>query len=117
MKTKKTPVVRFDESMKPMIKELLKTIGHDGHTIWDPSILKNFPEDIQNRFIRKHKSDGSYKGSIWNEGTMVKELQGIYGLQLLQTICNDLNLEYEGKIGRGFQAQVCTEAINNWLKN
>jgi len=47
---------------------------------------------------------------------MVKELQGIYGLQLLQTICNDLNLEYEGKIGRGFQAQVCTEVINNWLK-
>jgi len=117
MKTKKTPVVRFDESMKPMIESLLETIGGDGHTIWKTSILKSFPEAIQKRFIRTIESDGSYKGSIWNDGKMVEKIEGIYGLNLLGAICQDLGLDYEGKIGRGFQAQAYTDSINNWLKN
>ena len=113
---KKQPVVRFDSSMKPAIEDLLETIGGDGHTIWKASILKSFPEAIQKRFIRIIESDGSYKGSIWNDGEMVDKLEGIYGLSLLGAICQDLNLEYEGKIGRGFQAQSYTDSIRTWLK-
>ena len=113
---KKQPVVRFDSSMKPAIEDLLETIGGDGHTIWKASILKSFPEEIQKRFIRIIESDGSYKGSIWNDGEMVDKLEGIYGLSLLGAICQDLGLDYEGKIGRGFQARAYTDSINNWLK-
>jgi hypothetical protein len=114
----KNNIVRFDASMKPLIEKLLETIGNDGHTVWKPSVLKGFSEDIQSRFIKKIKSDKrDYKSTIFdNNGQVVEECEGIYGLSLLGTICNDLGLEYEGKIGRGFQACCYTESIENWLK-
>lgn len=109
-------IVRFDSSMKSQIQELINDIGGDGHTVWKPSILKSFPEAVQKRFIKVIESDGTYKGSIWNNGKLVERLEGIYGLTLLGAICSDLNLEYESKLGRGFQAQAYTESIRNWLE-
>jgi hypothetical protein len=116
MKNKNT-IERFDATMKPKIKELLETIGNDGHTIWKPSVLKNFSNGIQSRFIRSVKSDTSdYKSTIFDsKGQIVEECEGIYGLSLLGTICSDLNLEYESKLGRGFQARCYTESINQWI--
>jgi len=114
--TKKKEIVRFDASMKPAIQALVKNIGGDGHTIWKDSILKDFPKAIKDRFVHTIESDGSYKGSIWNNGKMVKKLKGVYGLTLLGGICSDLNLTYDSKLGRGFQAQSYTEAIQEWLK-
>ena len=112
---KKTAIKRFDATMKGKIKKLLETIGNDGHTVWKPAILEGFPKAIKDRFVTTIKSDGSYKGSIWNNGKMVEEMQGIYGLALLGNICSDLNLESESKLGRGFQAVAYTESINKWL--
>ena len=111
-------IVRFDNTMKPQIEKLLETIGNDGHTIWKPSVLKNFSEDIQNRFIKVQKSNKKdYKSTIFdNNGKVMDECEGIYGLSLLGTICNDLGLDYESKIGRGFQARCYTESIESWLK-
>jgi hypothetical protein len=116
-KKPKKEIVRFNETMKPLIADLIDNIGYDGHTIWKESILKHFNDGIKERFIRNFQSDkSSYKSTIFgNNGKIIEECEGIYGLSLLTTICNDLNLEYEGKIGRGFQAQVCTEAIKKWL--
>jgi len=115
---KKKEIVRFDESMKPMIKELLETIGNDGHTIWKASILDGFSDGIKSRFIKTQKSNKKdYKSTIFdNNGNAMDECEGIYGLSLLGTICNDLGLDYEGKLGRGFQARCYTDSINNWLK-
>ena len=117
IKTTKKEIVRFDETMKPAIKELLGTIGNDGHTIWKASVLKNFSEGIQSRFITMIKSNKKdYKSTIFdNNGNAMDECEGIYGLSLLGTICNDLGLEYDSKIGRGFQARCYTESIENWL--
>jgi len=117
IKTTKKEIVRFNDTMKPIIADLLETIGNDGHTVWLPSILNNFPEGIQSRFIKKIKSDTSdYKSTIFdNNGQVVEECEGIYGLSLLGTICNDLGLEYDSKIGRGFQARCYTESIEKWL--
>ena len=111
-------IVRFDNTMKPQIEKLLETIGNDGHTIWKSSVLKNFSEDIQNRFIKVQKSNKKdYKSTIFdNNGKVMDECEGIYGLSLLGTICNDLGLDYESKIGRGFQARCYTESIESWLK-
>lgn len=118
MKNKNT-IVRFDSTMKPQIEKLLETIGGDGHTIWKPSILKGFSEAIQERFIRKVKSNKKdYKSTIFdNNGNVLDECEGIYGLSLLGTICNDLGLDYDSKIGRGFQARCYTESIEKWLKS
>jgi hypothetical protein len=118
MTMKKKEIVRFDESMKPMIKELLETIGNDGHTIWKASILEGFSDGIKSRFIKTQKSNKKdYKSTIFdNNGNAMDECEGIYGLSLLGTICNDLGLDYEGKLGRGFQARCYTDSINNWLK-
>jgi len=115
---KKKEIVRFDQSMKPAIEALIEQIGGDGHTIWKPSILKGFSDSIQERFITKIKSNKKdYKSTIFdNNGNAMDECEGIYGLSLLGTICNDLGLEYESKIGRGFQARCYTESIQNWLK-
>jgi hypothetical protein len=115
---KKKEIVRFDESMKPMIKELLETIGNDGHTIWKASILEGFSDGIKSRFIKTQKSNKKdYKSTIFdNNGNAMDECEGIYGLSLLGTICNDLGLDYEGKLGRGFQARCYTDSINNWLE-
>jgi len=115
---KKKEIVRFDASMKPKIKKLLETIGNDGHTIWKPTVLKSFPRAIKERFIKVQKSNKKdYKSTIFdNNGNVVEECEGIYGLSLLGTICNDLGLEYESKLGRGFQARCYTESIQNWLK-
>jgi hypothetical protein len=113
--TKKKEVVRFDSSMKEAIKDLIDEIGGDGHTVWKASIMDKFPKAIKDRYTRVIESDGSYKGSIWNNGVLVEKLEGIYGLNLLGGICNDLGLEYESKLGRGFQAQSYTESIRNWL--
>jgi hypothetical protein len=115
---KKKEIVRFDESMKPMIKELLETIGNDGHTIWKASILEGFSDGLKSRFIKTQKSNKKdYKSTIFdNNGNAMDECEGIYGLSLLGTICNDLGLDYEGKLGRGFQARCYTDSINNWLE-
>jgi hypothetical protein len=116
--TKKNTIKRFDASMKDKIKDLIKDIGNDGHTIWKPIIIKAFPEAIQSRFIRTIKSDTpDYKSTVFDKkGNIIEEMEGIYGLNLLGTICSDLNLEYEHKLGRGFQARCYTESIENWLK-
>jgi hypothetical protein len=117
IKTKKKEIVRFDASMKKSIQKLVDKIGGDGHTIWKESVLKGFPKAIKDRFVYVIESDGSYKGSIWNNGKMVEKLKGVYGLTLLGGICNDLGLDYDSKLGRGFQAQSYTESIRNWLEN
>lgn len=117
--TKKKEIVRFNASMKPKIKALLETIGNDGHTIWKPTVLKSFPKAIKERFIKVQKSNKKdYKSTIFdNNGNAMDEIEGIYGLSLLGTICNDLGLEYDSKIGRGFQARCYTESIEKWLTN
>lgn len=110
-------IERFSDTMKPQIKSLLETIGNDGHTIWKARILDGFSDGIKSRFIRKQTSNKKdYKSTIFDSnGSIVEECEGIYGLSLLGAICNDLNLEYDSKIGRGFQARCYTESIEKWL--
>lgn len=114
----KNNITRFSTEHKYLIAELLSDIGYDGHTIWKASILENFPQEIISRFVRVHKSNKKdYKSSIFDgNGKLIESLEGIYGLSLLTAIAQDLGLEYEGKIGRGFQAQEITKAIKAWLE-
>jgi len=107
----------FHAEQRASIAKLVKHIGNDGHTLWKVSVLEGFPPPLQHRFLLNHESDGSPKGSIYgDDGQVIDSLQGVYGLQVLLAICEDLGLNYESKLGRGFQAQACTAAINAWLK-
>jgi len=42
--------------------------------------------------------------------------RGIAGWSLAQWICDRLGVEYESKMGRGFQTQACVEALGNHFK-
>jgi hypothetical protein len=42
-------------------------------------------------------------------------MSGIYGLDALASMVRDFKLEYEPKLGRGFQARVYQEALHKHL--
>ena len=107
----------FTTADKTIIKKLVKKIGNDGHTIWKSSVLKQagagafvwrFEETITS-------SKTNPKYAVFDNGKLVKKLKGVHGLRVLMAICSDLGLKYEEKLGRGFQARVCTTAIEKWV--
>lgn len=101
---------RFTEAQREQILALAPEL--DGHTIFKTSILQDFPVELQNRFTREHVSNtGDPKGTLFKDGRVLPKLTGVYGLQVLEGICNDLGLEYRRCMGRGFQAQECKAAI------
>lgn len=93
----------------------------DGWTIWDPQkfVDMGVPAELIATVARDHKSDGSYKGSIWDKnGNMFASCAGVYGLDLLRAIAADLKVDYPDNFsGRGFQAQAIQQALKESLKN
>ena len=91
----------------------------DGWTIFKPEkfIERGLPEAGVHNFVSTQKSDGSAKGSITDleTGKLVDEMSGIYGLDFLSMVARALDVEYEGKIGRGFQAQTIKRAMHKAL--
>ena len=113
-----TKYKQFTEADKKIIKKLVKKIGHDGHTIWKSSVLKNAGAGaFIGRFeetITSSKTDPKF--AITHNGKLVKKLTGVHGLRVLMAICDDLNLKFDDKFGRGSQARACTSAIEGWLE-
>ena len=64
----------------------------DGHTIFKPEAFLDagLPKPVVDHFTRKHGSDGSPKGTIFVQGQPVKELAGVYGLDLLRFLASAL---------------------------
>jgi hypothetical protein len=85
----------------------------DGHTIFAPEafLADGLPREIVDHVTRSHGSDGSPKGTIFVEGQPVKELAGVYGLDLLKFLASALAVPYERKLGRGSQAQAIQSAL------
>ena len=86
----------------------------DGHTIFAPAAFTNVgaPPAIVAQHTQCYESDLSNpKETIFVDGEPVNQCLGVYGLPLIETICDDLGVEYEMKMGRGFQAAACREAI------
>ena len=54
--------------------------------------------------------DGDPKGLSMKSGQ--EGSRGIAGWSLAQWICTRLGVEYESKMGRGFQTQACVEALS-----
>lgn len=86
----------------------------DGHSILNPEAFTDvgLPHDVVEHLTTRYKSDGTPKGTIFVGGQPVKELTGVYGLDVLTFIAGALGVEYEDKIGRGFCAQSTQQALH-----
>jgi hypothetical protein len=91
----------------------------DGHTIFKPEafIDAGLPREVVDHLTRNHGSDGSPKGTIFVRGEPVKELSGVYGLDMLRFLANALGVEYRNAMGRGFEAQNIQSALRQRFKS
>jgi hypothetical protein len=103
------------EQVRTLPAETILTAAYrcDGHTIFKPEAFLDagLPDNIVNHFTRSHGSDGSPKGTIFVNGDPVKELTGVYGLDLLRFLADALNVEYQEAMGRGTQARHIQAAL------
>jgi len=93
-------------------------LGGDGHGLYDPSFLTELgvPEALVESVTTTHKSDGSYKGSIFDaEGCLIEETQAVYSLSLYRRISDELGLPGSTMMGRGFEARQLHSQIKNAL--
>tara|TARA_Y100001951_G_C11144437_1_gene185517 strand:+ start:78 stop:404 length:327 start_codon:yes stop_codon:yes gene_type:complete len=87
----------------------------NGHAILDPEHYEGF--DVQH-LVFTHKSDyRSGKSTIYTDGLPVDELEGVYNLDFLHDLCDQLDIERQDFIGRGFQAQECASKLEEWANN
>jgi len=97
------------------ILTICKIVDGDGHTIFPPEAFtkKKIPREVIESEIRFYKSDISDpKSTIFNnQGQALLGLDGIYGLSLLKHIASAFDVEYEGKMGRGWEARSVTESL------
>lgn len=92
----------------------------DGWTIFKPEAFtdKGLDPRIVEAITTIHRSDGTWKGSIWGKnGEMIPSLKGVNGLGLLSLITDALKLNPEMKLGRGFQASAYMRVIKEHFKN
>lgn len=102
------------------VLELVDKIGGDGWTIFnaEDELFDNLSDDIRKRATKTHKSDGSPKGSIWVDGEIKPQMEGIYALDLMWILAEEVGADVEraGMMGgRGFCSMALAEAINRKL--
>jgi len=103
---------------KEKIKQAIddKIIVGNGHAILAPEHYEGF--DVKH-LIRKHKSDFSAgKTTLYDEdGIPLEDCDGVYNLDFLYYICDELNLSVQQFIGRGFQAQELFGKLEKWAND
>jgi hypothetical protein len=103
--------------------DVLKEVSDmcDGHGIFAPAALleAGVPQELVDRYTDTFESDLSDpKQTIFSNktGAPVNHMRGVYGYNVLSGIVHELNLPYTPKLGRGFQARIWQEAIDNYIK-
>lgn len=107
------------ELSKEVLQEVLSQIGGDGHSIWCPTILTKagVSEEIVDNFVENIESGSHHKERIFGDnGQFIPEVKGVYGLNFLSALAKDLEVTWESKMGRGFEARVITAAIQTYVK-
>ena len=89
----------------------------DGHTIFDPTLFANagLPSHVVKFLTRIHISGDDPKSTLFVHGKPVRQLRGIYGLDLLRLISGVLKLSVPEKFGRGSEAQAIKAALRSRL--
>ena len=91
----------------------------DGHSIFDPQAFLDagLPANVVAHLTRTYKSDlSSPKSALFVKGTPVKELTGIYGLEMLRFLAGALGVEYTPALGRGTEARNIQCALHGHYK-
>lgn len=87
----------------------------DGHTIFRPDAFTSIgvPKELIDSYTKKYESNKeSYKETIFDDqGNALEDVEGVYGLNVIEAINRDLGLPGSDKLGRGFRAQQCREQI------
>jgi hypothetical protein len=93
----------------------------DGHTIFAPTFYEPYfsAETLEEAgLITVHRSNmDSPKGTIFVNGEPVEELKGVYNLNFLEWIRQELDLSHAVSNGRGFRAQEIVRKIQEWVVN
>ena len=87
----------------------------DGHSILDPQafIDAGLPAEVVGHLTRTYKSDlSSPKSTIFVKGEPVRELSGVYGLDVLRFLAGAVGVEYMRALGRGFEARNIQAALH-----
>lgn len=100
------------------VRAVLEVAGDDGHSLLPPEALieAGASPTLARGFATTYKSDGTPKGTIFDpQGNIVESMQAVYSLALLQGVALRLDLRWEGKLGRGFEARAVSDALRAWL--
>lgn len=103
---------------KELIREALNegVIVPDGHTLFSPEKYTKYFDVEQMGLVRSYSSDGTHKGSIYQNGELVQELKDVvYNLDFLYVLQEELGLPYPKASGRGFQAQEIVDSLKAWV--
>jgi hypothetical protein len=109
---------KFNSTQREAILALLENIGGDGHSVYDPKILAEFPKAIQDRFTHEIESDESdWKSTLRDhDGNVIKSIVAVYSLSVHEGIASDLGLTgYRQFNGRGFRAQAACKMIRDFF--
>ena len=102
------------------VLELVEKSGGEGWTIFDANdeLFDNLPDDLKTKAKRVYKSDGTPKGSIWKDGEIQPQMEGIYALDLMGLLAMHVDAdttEARQKMGRGFRSSALAKAIREKL--
>mgnify|MGYP000105373206 CR=1 FL=1 len=99
---------------KEQIKKAIddEIIYGDGHTIMAPDYYEGF--DVSS-LIQVYKSDTrSGKSTIFKDGEVVEEVEGVYNLSFLYHVATMAGVRYRDCMGRGTQARIIVDALKEW---
>lgn len=90
--------------------------ANDGHGLWTAQSVADgigLPLDAAKRWEHAYESDGSFKGSIWDEnGKPVKKVRAVYALDVVESVAHALGITSELR-GRGFRCRgLCADILN-----
>ncbi len=91
----------------------------DGHGYYLPEYYYHmgFPIEFVDLHVRKHESDGTYKGTIYKDNfTKTRHyVVGVDNLEMLESIAELFNLKIPFFYGRGRKALALVRAINSYI--
>jgi hypothetical protein len=115
---KETATVSQNYGITEKGKQWIKEHGYDGHSIYRSDAIPfadlGLSDKESKKLIRKYESDTSdYKSTIFKDGKIVPELEGVYLLSLWYAIAGHLGVADAGLMfqGRGSQARALCDSI------
>lgn len=107
------PVFNWDKVSLEDQTRVVDAFADDGHSVYDATgMLEDMliPRSVADHFAEKQVSDGTFKGTTWNEFGEPIEPVGIYGLDVLRSLAAHHGLS-SAAMGRGFAARDLTRQL------